>query len=348
MNASPSKILYPLTFPYRWALSIDKQCASSRALPCPVISVGNVTWGGTGKTPVVIMLAKQLLKQGRKPAVLLRGNRKKSRGNECFILDKDHPPVQAETVGDEAFLIAEYAPGTIVSAGSDRYASAMTAMGKYGPDTFILDDGFQHWKLKRDLDIVCVNARNPFGNGCLIPAGILREPLSSLARAGVIALTNADLVNDDELAALEKKLSLYTPSAPIRIGCRATAVRPIAGGSPLEIKDLYHRAVVAVSAIGENRGFKSTLRKNNLQVIEHFAFRDHHWFTPREMQSVIARFSDDCLVVTTTKDAVRLKGILPQLKDEDARRFYALETEVYIISGAERWQQQIANAARSS
>ena len=179
------ELLYPFSFLYRAGLGIDRKITTAKELPRPVISIGNITWGGTGKTPLVIKTARYLLSLGVVPCVLTRGYGRKKK-DTVIVSDGKNILSSAELSGDEPVSIAESARGAIVVAGADRFWAAKEALASLKPGAFILDDGFQHWALKRDIDIVCVNALNPFGNGFLIPAGILREPISSLQRAELV------------------------------------------------------------------------------------------------------------------------------------------------------------------
>jgi tetraacyldisaccharide 4'-kinase len=245
--------------------------------------------------------------------------------------------VPPELSGDEPCLIAESVPGAVVMAGKNRLGAASYALEKFSPDLFILDDGFQHWKIQRDLDIVCVNALNPFGNGCLIPAGILREPLSALERADLVVITSSDLVSDEHLSLIEKEVSGYTQAKIIKAKYAPKGFKRITDSQLFAIDDLRKDKFCALSAIGENSGFKKLLEKHGINTSSWLDFRDHHWYNLDE----IKRIDPVLKVVTTTKDAVRLKNILSQLPHDEAARFYALDIELEFINGAEIWENRI-------
>ncbi|MCL2389925.1 MAG: tetraacyldisaccharide 4'-kinase, partial [Endomicrobia bacterium] len=165
-----TKLLYPLSVIYKLLSEADKCLKSPKTLPAPVISVGNLTWGGTGKTPVVIELLRFLVKNNLKPAVLTRGYNRRSKAP--VLLNNGGVNVSAAESGDEPLLISKSVPEADVIIGADRYNNALRFAKETKAGVYVLDDGFQHWKICRDLDIVCVNAADPFGNGMLIPAGI--------------------------------------------------------------------------------------------------------------------------------------------------------------------------------
>nr|MBU1328878.1 tetraacyldisaccharide 4'-kinase [Candidatus Omnitrophota bacterium] len=267
-----------------------------------VISVGNITWGGTGKTPVVAFIADILAKKNHKVSILIRGY-----GN------------------DESELLPKLTSKVSVLIGKDRVARGLEAIEKNLSDTILLDDGFQYIRLKRDLDIVCVDATKPFGNGWVIPAGTLREGLNSLRRADMFLITKADLVSSkDKLEKLERKLKAINPGAII-----AKAIhRPLYfyklsnilgnGFNPLPINDekvnigeLQNREFALVSAIGSPGCFEKTVLRLGLKINKHFVFRDHHGYTRED----IAHIEDYCKknnldrIIVTEKDAVKLQRV---------------------------------------
>jgi len=277
--------------------------------------------------------------------VLSRGYfRKDKKHSFMAVSDGRNILVPPELSGDEPCLIAESVPGAVVMAGKNRIGAASYAIEKFSPDLFILDDGFQHWKIQRDLDIVCVNALNPFGNGCLIPAGILREPLEALERADLVVITSSDLIGDEQLSLLEKEISGYTQAKIITARYVPKGFKRIIDSQLFPIESLRKDKFCALSAIGENSGFKKLLKKYSFNPTLWLDFRDHHWYNLDE----IKRIDPALKVVTTTKDAVRLKNMLSQLSHEEAARFYALEIELELANGARIWENKIKIKPRYS
>ena len=342
-----AKLLFPLSQIYGLMAKIDRKLTTAMKLPRPVISVGNITWGGTGKTPVVIKLARKLVKEGLRPVVLTRGYRRKNTSGKCLLASdgKGFREI-VEKTGDEPFLISESVPGAAVVVGSDRVSCGRFAMERLSPDVFILDDGFQHWRLKRDLDIVCVSASNPFGNGCLIPAGILREPVSALGRAGLVIITNPDMVSENELREIEKNIEKFRGDTPLRAVSKAAGMRQIVSGDLKQISEFQGGRVAAFSAIGDNSVFRKTLEANGLAVEDHFAFRDHHWFTPEQINTIASRFR--CPLVTTAKDAARLGPLVRDMERTAAERFFALEIDIEFTKGESLWEEKIQSVLRPS
>lgn len=255
-----------------------------------VVSVGNITWGGTGKTPVVAFIAELVTRKSRRASILIRGY-----GN------------------DESELLPKLTSNVLVLTGKDRVKTGVEAIENHLSDTVILDDGFQYRRLKRDLDIVCLDAVKPFGNGWVIPAGILREGLGSLKRADVFLITKSDLVSDkDKLERLEKKLKSINSGAVIAKAIhRPLYFYKILDGEKVNIGTLQNRELALVSAIGSPGCFEKTILRLGLKVNKHFVFRDHHLYVKDDMDKV----NDYCnknnidTVISTEKDAVKLKNL---------------------------------------
>ncbi|MFH0731371.1 MAG: tetraacyldisaccharide 4'-kinase [Candidatus Omnitrophota bacterium] len=251
-----------------------------------VISVGNITWGGTGKSSLSIFLNNFLRAKGKRPAILIRGY-----GD------------------DEDRMLKEFANALVLS-GKNRVTNAKEAEGRHGADVLILDDGFQHWRLKRDLDIVTVNANNPFGNERLIPAGILREPLSALARADIILITKINLADKENIQYAKDVIAKVAPKAEV-FQAQYKAVSIIA---PLEDKrfDLSHisgKRLCAVASVGDNDSFFKMLFSLNARVTDKIEYPDHHKYTARDVEIIKARAKDSNsdAIITTTKDWIRLR-----------------------------------------
>jgi tetraacyldisaccharide 4'-kinase len=309
-------------------------CYSSGLLPrrklnVPVISVGNLTMGGVGKTPVVILIAQMLRLRKLKVVVLTRGYKPgfSDRGSD-----------QA----DEAQVLSEVLVDVPVVVNSDRYLGGIEAIKNYQPDVIILDDGFQHWRFSRDLEIVLVDSVNPFGNGHLLPMGILREPVSSLKRADVLVLTKTDRADVPEL---KNQLDRLVQGVPVV----ETVHKPKSLFNFYTHKDVSMnqlcRPVVAFCGVGDPLSFKAMLVSLGSDVKEFISFMDHHSYDSEDMKK-IRGICDDLgirTVVTTRKDAVKLQ------KFEEVWRGYDLlnlNIEIEITRGQNEFENRINHVLR--
>ena len=275
-----------------------------RRLPKKVICVGNLTTGGTGKTPATIALSKEARKRGFTPCVLTRGYKGSLEGPVIVKSGMD-----ARDVGDEPLLMAEKLEGIAVIKGADRHASGMFALDnvKPEPDLFILDDGFQHRRLFRDLDILLVNSKNPFDNGRLLPMGVLREPMSQMKRAGVVVMTRS---TGEDLTDLMQFIRKYNSHAPVFEASHAPVSLRKLNGDEMPLGELEGREVFAFCAIAGPQNFIDDLRRAGADVMGHKAYRDHHVYTQGDID-VIGQVAKECgaeWIVTTEKDIMRLKG----------------------------------------
>jgi tetraacyldisaccharide 4'-kinase len=262
-------------------------------LNCKVISIGNITWGGTGKTPVVEMVAQKLFAAKHKVVIQSRGYKK------------------YKTIGDEPIMLQENLKTIPVIVGKDRLNQARLALEKFNPDTIILDDGFQHWKIFRDLDIVVIDAMNPFGSSFLIPRGILREPLSSLKRADVFLLTHADLAGKD-LALLKQRLKAINPRAETFESIHSFVGFYNILDRQKNITDgvlLKSRRLGLVTSIGNPVSFEKALLNLGLDISLKFIFLDHHEFSQGDFDRIISSCLKENVsaLITTQKDAIRLR-----------------------------------------
>src|SRR6266571_8947375 len=298
----PLSHLYGLVMRARAAL-YARGLLKQQSLPCRVISVGNLTIGGTGKTPVVIALVTALRDRGRKVGVISRGYKRRSRTSILEISDGRTLRGDPGDSGDEPFLIAQRCPGVPVAVGADRPRVGRHLIDRYGADTLILDDGYQHLALQRDVDLLVVDAAAPFGNGYLLPRGRLREPLSSMARASAVLVTRASQAQRlDELKATVRAaapavpiwITDFAPSAVVRVGSEA-AVEPSA---------LKGERVLAVSGIGNPESFRRLLAAAGAIVMDHCVFPDHHAYSVDDLQRVrcAAEQAGVDRIVTTEKD----------------------------------------------
>ena len=284
----------------------DRRWLAVRALPRPVVSVGNLTAGGTGKTPVVRWLASKLRDEGRRVAVLSRGYRAAggagALGDEQVMLDR----LLNGTGG------AHDAPRVVIRAHPDRVAAADAALRDCpGLDVFLLDDGFQHRRVARDLDVVLINAAEPFGHGHVLPRGLLREPLSGLARAGAVVLTHANRVTDEERARVEGEVRRRRPNAPIYRAVHEPVALREGDAGELPLEDLRTRRAFAFSGLGSPGAFEREVQERCASYAGHHRFPDHHAYTPQDLARVqlAAREAGADVLVTTEKDWVKLAAL---------------------------------------
>ena len=279
-----------------------------RRLPCAVVSIGNLTLGGTGKTPLTMWVARWYQQQGWRVAVLSRGYGAGPPAGWRVVSAGQGPLLDWRAVGDEPYLLACSLPGVPVLIGKSRYHTGRYAYEQFGAQVLILDDGFQHYALQRDLDIVLIDASNPFGSGALFPRGILREPVQALRRADVIVLTRVEMAGAT-LPALCQRIRRWSRQQPVYH--MATVVESIhrwdAPGA-VDLAALRQRRVVAFAGIGNPQALVTTLTQLGADVTALLVFPDHHPYTPADWQTIVAtceRQHAACLV-TTEKDAVRL------------------------------------------
>jgi tetraacyldisaccharide 4'-kinase len=309
----------------------------SRRAELPVVSVGNLTMGGTGKTPFVGWLAHRATEAGLTPAIVSRGYGGTAGKGPLLVSAGDGPLCPPATSGDEPQLLALSLDRVPVIVGSDRVAGAALGL-RQGADLVILDDGFQHRRLQRDLDLVLLDATNPFGNGRLIPAGSLREPLASLARADVVVLTRSRAT--ERFPQIEERVRRHNSGAPIlTAGHRAAGFVDATG----RVAPRPRRAL-AFCGIGSPDRFRLDLESQGVELAEFRAFRDHHRYTKPELEGLHERATKrHAVLVTTEKDMVRLG---PEINDRAAAGLLALriETEVYqerpLIEALERVMQE--------
>ncbi len=282
-----------------------------RRLSVRVISIGNITLGGTGKTPAVISIAELLLRHGKRPVVLSRGYGRQDESMIVAVSDGRGRLADCKIAGDEPCLIGARVPGLPVVAGSDRHKAGAFALREFGPDTIILDDGFQHIRLERNLDIVLLDASVPFGNRRLFPAGILREPLSGLGRCQAVLITRAHAAKDMETfkAEIQKhcKAKIFTSRhEPLElIDITSEEVRPVTA--------LRGTKALAFSGIAKPGAFISVLRSLGADVRAEASYPDHYRYDKSDLAALFKRAADvkASIIVTTEKDGVRLKHMKP-------------------------------------
>ena len=314
-----------------------------------VIAIGNLTVGGTGKTPVVEKFARELRDQGRNVAILSRGYRSKPPPVHQWLLNKilfredTTPPrvvsdgksllLDSETAGDEPYMLASNLKDVVVLVDKDRVKSGRYAIEQFGCDTLLLDDGFQYWKLRgRRQDIVLIDRQQPFGNERLLPRGTLREPPSHLARANTIFITKSNGDSEE----LRRRIAQFNPDASI-IECvhHPLYLEDVFTGQRADLDFLKGRKVASLSGIAQPESFEQSLVKVGADLVYSKRFADHHRFTQQEVLNAINRSKKRQAetIVTTQKDAVRF----PKLDRRDLP-IYFMRVEIKIVSGANDFQ----------
>ncbi|BCS52424.1 tetraacyldisaccharide 4'-kinase [Geobacter sp. SVR] len=318
-------LLVPLSLPYALvqhlrALLYRSGIIRAKKLPRPVISIGNLTVGGTGKTPVTAHIARLLLAQGFKVAVLSRGYGGTCEGRPAIVSDGRTITMTAGECGDEPRLLASTVPGLMVVIGSDRHSAGQLAMEHLAPDLFLLDDGFQHMRLERDLNILLLDCNLPFGNGWTLPAGLLREPASAAARADLVIFTRC----------LPGQTTV--PFAPVVTVCRARhelgGAVPLMGGETMPLTALAGRKVLAFAGIAEPQAFFDGLRQLGLDLVSTLPLPDHVDYNDARTAEIeeSMRRSGAEIALTTGKDGVKLE----RLPRELARRILIAPLDLII------------------
>ena len=317
----------------------DRGWLPRERVDAPVISVGNLTAGGTGKTPMVAWLARELIRRGLRPGIVSRGYRKRGQGAETGAGPNDEALELAAALGD---VPHEQNP--------DRAEAARALLGAV--DVIVLDDGFQHRRLARDLDLVLVDATRPWGLAAadggepvraLLPRGLLREHPGALARADALCLTRCDQVAAAQLDALERELERSAPGVPLlRAEHRPVRLREVGpGGAVLGLETLAGASVRLVSGIGHPAAFEATVAGLGATVVEHRRFPDHHAYTAEQARALLADPEGTrARLITTAKDAVKLGALLDADGDLGSgggvrgARACALEVELELTAGA--------------
>ncbi len=287
----------------------------SHALGATVISIGNITVGGTGKTPMVAFIAEILAEQGEKVCILTRGYGRENPRKRVLVSDGEKILANVKEAGDEPFELARKLLGKAsVVAYANRVAAAEWAKEKFKITAFVLDDAFQHRQAKRDLDIVLLDATNPFGNSKTLPFGILREPLENLQRADLIVITRANLVDEERITNYELRITNYNPDCPI-----FTVENKIS--KLVELKDFLESAnpksqipnpkSLAFCALGNPDNFFEQLKREEFNLVSTKKFPDHHRYIQKDIEKLEteAKQKGAEILLTTAKDAVKLTNL---------------------------------------
>jgi len=301
-----------------------------------VISVGNITVGGTGKTPLVIWLCKFLQQKEIQCAVLTRGY-------------KTHTKKQATsderraTRTDEPAILTESCPQAKVIINPDRVAGAGEAVSKFKANALIMDDGFQHRRLARDLDIVTIDAMRPLGYGKMLPAGLLREPVAALKRADAVVITRCDQAGEGKLAELEKKLRLLNPDMTIARSIHRPVCAKSIDGSQISIDELKDKRILAFCGIGNPDAFFNTVNGLGCDIVSSKIYDDHHQYTDDCLAGIYeqAGHLKADLILTTQKDWAKITQLAPVKKDIPLAY---LAIELKFISGEDKITRLIEDA----
>lgn len=290
-----------------------------RKLPRPVISIGNITAGGTGKTPVVRWLCEQLRAAGRHPAVLMRGYKSK-----YGVSDEQQMLAQALHSPNDSPIVVHVNP--------DRFAGGMEVLREHPEvDLFVLDDGFQHRKLHRDFDLVLINATEPFGFGHVHPRGLLREPLTELRRADAVLITRSDEVDPAKLVDIEREIARHCPGKPM-VHASHAPVKLLDGQSTRAIEELAGKRVFAFCGIGDPDSFFRAIKKRAGQVTRTRAFPDHHAYSEVDLVEIESAVSGAEVLVTTEKDWAKLASLRPTTTP-----IWRVEIAIRFREGDEAW-----------
>ena len=342
-----SKVFHVLINIRRWLYNV--RLLRDKTLGVQVIAVGNLTVGGTGKTPVVEKFARELRDAGRNVAILSRGYRSKPKPfhewltNKLLLREDQTPPrivsdgksllLDSEMAGDEPYMLASNLRDVVVLVDKDRVKSGRYAIEKFGCDTLVLDDGYQYWELRgRRHDVVLIDRQQPFGNEHLLPRGTLREPPSHLSRAQTIFITKSD----GNTAELRKRIAELNPDAAV-IECvhHPLYLEDLFTGKQQTLDFLRGKKVASLSGIAQPDSFEHSLTALGADLVYSKRFADHHRFTQQEVLNAINRGKKRQaeIIITTQKDAVRF----PKIDRRDLPIFF-MRVEIKIVSGANDFQ----------
>ncbi|PKL52587.1 MAG: tetraacyldisaccharide 4'-kinase [Nitrospira bacterium HGW-Nitrospira-1] len=315
------EFLYYIGLSAKRAYSLRHQ----KKLPYKVISVGNITVGGTGKTPLTIALAEEAKRRGFSPVVLTRGYKGSSKG-PCFVTRGKGLLLNADEAGDEPVLMAERLKDVPIVKGGGRYEAGLFALQNFNSQLsilnsqllFILDDGFQHWKLYRDKDILLIDSLNPFGNRALLPFGRLREPLGAMKRADIIVLTKCKDpggMQGRKVEGIIAEIKKYNGGAPVFLSGHSMVTASLQTGEEISLDRLKDRKVFGFCALGGPGSFKGTIAETGAVITGFRTFRDHYKYSREDMARIKleAGASGAEWIVTTEKDMIKIRDLdLPE------------------------------------
>jgi len=292
----------------------------SKKLPCRVISIGNLCVGGTGKTPMTIYTAKMLKDMGYTVSIVSRGYKGRAEKTGGIVSNGRNITMDPDTAGDEPYMIARSINDIPVIVGKNRYEAGMTATNRFQSDVIVLDDAFQHRKLFRDIDLVLLDYKEPFGNSRLLPRGRLREPMSALSRSTGIVLTRSEVVPDGKKKDPLARAAVFLKEQPVfssrhvpylyavvKSGCPEPG-RPSPYPDTGSFEGIKGKNVFAFSGIAGNDDFKKTIERLQCRVIDFIGFPDHHRYSNQDLEGLFRSAKDANVdyVITTEKDYVRM------------------------------------------
>lgn len=323
-------LLWPLSMLYQIGLSIyllvyDLGLRKRLKLSVPVISIGNLTFGGTGKTPAVQTVCKMLTGQGKKVVVLSRGHGGSADGS-VIVSDGDSILCDSSVSGDEPMLLAKTLTSVPVIVGKDRRISGRLAVEMFSPDVVVMDDGLQYWQLYRDLDIIVLNAQKPFGSGFVMPMGDLREPVSGLKRAGIILLSYSDSVSSEALEGIIHKISRLSQAACFKCTHKPVGFRNVFSGEKLALEWIKGKKIAVFCGIGHPEAFLNMLQSLGADIKSSTVVGDHYDYSKEDIAGIKSRGEQSGAeaYITTAKDLARLGGNI------DLPNLYTLEIELEI------------------
>jgi tetraacyldisaccharide 4'-kinase len=312
-------LLQPFSVAFRLGVALrhtgyERGWFKTHRLARPVVSVGNLTVGGTGKTPLVACVAKMLLHRGWKPSILTRGYGRNSKAPMIVLPPGADRRADAQEIGDEPALLARALPEVPLVICADRFRGGQAAEERFPVDAHILDDGFQHLALARDVDILVLDATETLSDRQLLPAGRQREPLSALPRAQVVVITRTDSADPQPLE--ELVLKVHPAARVFRSLTILSGWTDALRGEAIAIEAIRARKTAAFCALGNPRAFFADLRRWGFNLVAEDAFPDHHVYTGEEIQQLVAeaRRKGAAALLTTQKDAVKFsRNWTPQL-----------------------------------
>ena len=298
-----------ISFVYRGLIALriffyEIQIFSTRSLKCKIISIGNITVGGSGKTPTVEYLSKVLQSKGLKVGIISRGYKRKSKST-IVVTDGKEKPESWEHVGDEPFLLAHKLKNIPVVVGSSRYEAGLIMIEKFQPDVILLDDGFQHLSLNRDLDIVLVNSKDIRSDHKLIPSGRLREPISNLDRADIIIITKSNIHKPSNY--LRNKIENF--NRPIIYNeIQIEDLLQYKNNEINKLEKIANKKVYLFSALGDNESFKKIMDNTDAEIVGHSKYLDHHHYTLDDLKDIEQKAikGNAEFLITTEKDLVKI------------------------------------------